>query len=98
MKKNILIHTMLLYLFLFSGCTCFFPVLDYVDENNKSYITLLNEDRCTVELKYLGTHPNYPDTHGHPVDRNTEILSHDQTYILIINKDNDKILIQDCRL
>ncbi len=98
MKKNILIFTMLTYLFFFSGCTCFFPVLDYVDENNKSYITLLNEDSCTVKLKYLGTYPSYPDTHGLPVDRNTEILSHDQTCILIINQNKSEILIQDCRL
>ncbi len=81
MKWIKLLYAMSLSLLLFSGCTCIYPVLDYVDENNKSYIELFNEDGCKIEMKYLGTYPTYPDIHGNPVTE--EIISHEQTYIFI---------------
>ncbi len=88
MKWIKLLYAIILSLLLFSGCTCIYSVLDYVDENNKSYIELFNEDGCKVSIKYIGTYPSYPDIHGHSVTK--EMISYEQTYIEIKGPNSNK--------
>jgi hypothetical protein len=80
MKRFIQYSIFIIFSLLFTGCG-FYDILDYTDENNESYITLIKEEGCRVYIKYLGTYPSYPDLHGQRFSK--EMIIHEQTYLLI---------------
>ncbi len=100
MRKHKLLYVILLSVFLFSGCPFVFSVLDYVDENNKSYITIFKDSDCIVEMKYLGSYYSFPDTHAHSLTK--EMILNDQTFIRILGpsgKENEILgRIIDCHV
>jgi len=98
MKRIIQYCVFIIFGLLFTGCS-FYDVLDYIDENNESYIIIFDDDGCRVYMKYLGTYPSYPD-HALPLTK--EMIIHEQTYLRINGpepKQNEPISrIVDCHV